>query len=179
MRSSLISALCAVSLVSAGYLQQNLVGRELLAPEITERSSELAVREITIVQAKSEDIIIIWVNNGGGAATQTLVETKTVTQAAGPATHTVTVGGSAGTVYSPESISAAVGDMVIFNFEAKNHTVTQSAFATPCEKLADGMDTNFVPNTNGTTPPPAMAIQVMTDAPQCWSASFIIQRDLY
>ncbi|KAJ8059649.1 hypothetical protein OCU04_011298 [Sclerotinia nivalis] len=169
MRSSVIAALCAAPLALAGNLQHDLVGRGVITPEFAERSSELVVKEkdITIVQAKSEDIIIIWTNNGGGAATQTLTDTKTVTQGAGAATHTVTVGGAAGTVYTPDTVSAAVGDMVVFNFEAKNHTLTQSGFATPCEKLAGGMDTGFVPNVdNAINPPPSMAVQVMTDTPQ-------------
>ncbi|KAA8571463.1 hypothetical protein EYC84_001463 [Monilinia fructicola] len=175
MRSSIIAALCAAPLTLAGNIQHDLIGRGVVAPEFSERSSELLVgeKDITIVQAKSEDIIIIWTNNGGGAATKTVTETKTVTQASGAtkaaaaATHTVTVGGTAGLVYTPESVSAAVGDMVIFNFESNNHTLTQSAFGTPCEKLASGMDTGFVPNVNNTiTPAPAMAMQVLTDAPQ-------------
>ncbi|CAD6445298.1 8febf273-d1a5-4da0-98ce-867748ad0fa8 [Sclerotinia trifoliorum] len=169
MRSSIIAALCAAPLALAGNLQHDLVGRGVITPEFTEKSSELVVKEkdITIVQAKSEVIIIIWTNNGGGAATQTLTETKTVTQGAGAATHTVTVGGAAGTVYTPDTVSAAVGDVVVFNFEAKNHSLTQSGFATPCEKLAEGMDTGFVPNVdNAINPPPSMAMQVMTDTPQ-------------
>ncbi|RAL65434.1 hypothetical protein DID88_001001 [Monilinia fructigena] len=175
MRSSIIAALCAAPLALAGNIQHGLIGRGVVSPEFSERSSELLVRDkdITIVQAKSEDIIIIWTNNGGGAATKTVTETKTVTQASGAtkaaaaATHTVTIGGTAGLVYTPESVSAAIGDMVVFNFESNNHTLTQSAFATPCEKLASGMDTGFVPNVNNTiTPAPAMAMQVLTDAPQ-------------
>jgi len=47
----------------------------------------------------------------------------------------VVVGGSAGLVYTPDTIEAAIGDMVIFTFESQNHTATQSAFTTPCEKL--------------------------------------------
>lgn len=84
----------------------------------------------------------------------------------------VTVGGSAGLVYSPNQITAAVGDMVQFNFETKNHTVTQSAFTTPCEKLAGGMgvDSGFMPNPNNTmSPPPMMMFQVMTTDPICTS----------
>lgn len=169
MRSSVIAALCAAPLALAGNLQHDLVGRGVVTPELAERSSELVVRanDITIVQAKSEDVIIIWTNNGGGAATKTVTEVQTVTQAAA-ATHTVIVGGASGFVYTPETVSAAIGDMIVFNFESKNHTLTQSAFATPCEKLAGGMNSGFVPNVNNTiTPAPAMAMQVLTDTPQC------------
>jgi plastocyanin len=51
--------------------------------------------------------------------------------------------------YTPESITAAVGDMVSFVFMQKNHTVTQSTFAKPCEKMDGGMDSGFMPNPDG------------------------------
>jgi hypothetical protein len=51
--------------------------------------------------------------------------------------------------YSPESITAAVGDMVIFEFMQKNHTATQSTFAEPCKAMAGGMDSGFMPNPEG------------------------------
>ncbi|CCD45089.1 hypothetical protein ACHAQE_000575 [Botrytis cinerea] len=176
MRSSVIAALCAAPLALAGNLQHDLAGRGIITPELAERSSELVInkKEITIVQAKSEEIIIIWTNDGNGAATKTVTETKTVGQVAGATaaaaqtTHTVVVGGAAGKVYTPESVNAAVGDMIVFNFEMANHTLTQSAFTSPCEKLATGgMDSGFIPNVkNAISPPPAMAIQVMVDTPQ-------------
>jgi plastocyanin len=71
-------------------------------------------------------------------------------------------------VYTPSTIDAAVGDMVVFTFESKNHTATQSAFDTPCEKLAGGMDSGFQPNLNDTVnPPPQVAMQVMVTTPLC------------
>jgi hypothetical protein len=58
--------------------------------------------------------------------------------------------------------------MVIFTFESANHTVTQSAFNTPCEKLAGGVDSGFIPNINNSvTPPPQMAMQVTVATPIC------------
>ncbi|PQE26350.1 Cupredoxin protein [Rutstroemia sp. NJR-2017a BBW] len=174
MRSSVIASLCAAPLVLAGSIQHDLAGRGMVSPELAERSAVLVERETVIVQAKNEDVIIIWTNNGGGAATQTVTETKTVTAAGGvaaaAATHTVVVGGTSGgapnLVYTPDSVLANVGDMVVFEFMAQNHTVTQSAFTTPCDPLAGGMDSGFIANPNGTVnPPPAMAMQVMTDAP--------------
>lgn len=76
---------------------------------------------------------------------------------AGQATHTVTVGGmkplqtgmAPKLEYNPESITAAIGDMVMFVFMQKNHTVTQSTFADPCRKMAGGMDSGFMPNPEG------------------------------
>jgi len=132
---------------------------------------------LLIQQSTVNEVVIIWVNNGGGAATSTVTDTVTVTQNGGgqantaaavgaQATHQVTVGGSAGLIYTPETIEAAVGDMVVFTFLSANHTVTQSAFTEPCVKLATGMDTGFVPNPNNTvTPPPQVAMQVTVATP--------------
>ncbi|KAJ4475798.1 Cupredoxin [Lentinula aciculospora] len=68
------------------------------------------------------------------------------------ATIDVTVGGPNGTVaYSPEYVNASIGDVVRFTFEQKNHTVTQSSFASPCSPLASGFDSGFVPVADNVT----------------------------
>jgi plastocyanin len=83
------------------------------------------------------------------------------------------VGGSAGLVYSPDTIEAAIGDMVIFTFMESNHTATQSAFTTPCEALAGGIDSGFMPNINNSVvPAPQMAMQVTVATPICKSHQF-------
>jgi len=82
----------------------------------------------------------------------------------------VMVGGSAGLAYTPDTINAAIGDMVIFTFMEQNHTATQSAFTTPCEALAGGVDSGFMPNPNSSVvPPPQMAMQVTVATPICKS----------
>ncbi|KAI5457356.1 Cupredoxin [Mariannaea sp. PMI_226] len=123
-------------------------------------------------------VIIIWVNEGNGAQTTTINEKVTVTQtvtagaatateAAAAASHTVTVGGPGGLAYSPDQLNnIPIGDTVVFEFLSQNHTVTQSAFNTPCDPLAGGMDSGFMPNPNNTvSPPPQVAMQVMVDTP--------------
>ena len=57
-----------------------------------------------------------------------------------PPTNTqyVVVGGTAGLVYTPEFIYANIGDVVVFEFGTKNHTLTQSSFAEPCSILSGG-----------------------------------------
>lgn len=75
----------------------------------------------------------------------------------GVQTHTVVVGGlkpvATGMApvlgYFPEAITANVGDVVLFKFYQKNHTVTQSTFADPCKKLDGGLDSGFMPNPMG------------------------------
>ncbi|SLM40897.1 Cupredoxin [Lasallia pustulata] len=47
----------------------------------------------------------------------------------------VTVGGIPGLICSPASLEAAVGDMVMFTFTSKKHTITQSSSTTPCLEL--------------------------------------------
>jgi plastocyanin len=80
----------------------------------------------------------------------------------------VLVGGAGGLTYTPNSLSAAVGDTVVFVFLASNHTATQSAFDKPCVKLAGGMDSGFMPNVNNSVvPAPMMAMQVTVATPIC------------
>lgn len=89
----------------------------------------------------------------------------------------VTVGGSAGLVYSPDTIEAAVGDFVLFKFESQNHTVTQSAFTTPCDALTGGMDSGFMANPNNTVnPQPMMQMQVTVATPLCKFWPFVVKK---
>jgi plastocyanin len=60
--------------------------------------------------------------------------------------HDVQVGGANGLLeYSPEALSAAPGDVVVFHFNPKNHTVSQSAFADPCGLKEGGFHSGFMP----------------------------------
>jgi plastocyanin len=117
------------------------------------------------------------VATGGVATAPPAVVTGTATEVAPPAattvvaggqTHNVTVGGPQGLSFSPQQLTAAVGDTVIFTFLSQNHTVTQSAFETPCQVLEGGMDSGFQANPNNTVnPPPQVAMQIMVDTPLC------------
>lgn len=134
----------------------------------------------TVVNQPVTTTVTVQANGGAAAATsaaaaggEAAASSATVAQGATSvvsgtgATHTVTVGGAAaGLAFNPAQISAAIGDMVIFTFLSANHTATQSAFATPCEPLAGGMDSGFQPNPNNSVnPPPQVAMQVMVDTP--------------
>jgi len=82
----------------------------------------------------------------------------------------VTVGGPGGVIaYSPTSVTANVGDVVVFTFQQKNHTATQSTLQAPCQPLAGGFDSGFVPvpdtNTNGPFP---VATFTVTDTNPVW-----------
>ncbi|KAG8876031.1 hypothetical protein FRB98_007503 [Tulasnella sp. 332] len=85
--------------------------------------------------------------------------------ATAPATHTVVVGGSAGIVYTPNSITANPGDTVQFQFQVKNHTLTQSTFAAPCAEKAGGFDSGFMPVAATDTTFPTYTITVNDTTP--------------
>ena len=57
------------------------------------------------------------------------------------ATHRVQVGGN-GQRFSPNSVNAAVGDVIEFHFLASNHTVTHSTLEQPCQATS-GLDSGF------------------------------------
>ncbi|KAG0136745.1 hypothetical protein HOY82DRAFT_514165 [Tuber indicum] len=89
---------------------------------------------------------------------------------AGPMTHTVTVGGMVGNIYTPNQVMAQVNDVVQFVFMSQNHTVTQSSFDKPCNKLSpDAFDSNFLPNANNTvSPAPTFKYTVTAKEPTWW-----------
>ncbi|KAG9234817.1 hypothetical protein BJ875DRAFT_440943 [Amylocarpus encephaloides] len=186
MRFTTVLALCAAPLAMAGTPQDGLFVRtEMAMKESKPEEGKMGEAAMPAEGSKSmkegeagsnvhvaveggsskTEIIIIWVNNGGGEATKTM-NTPAGTGAAAAATHSVIVGGTAGLVYTPNEIQAAVGDMVIFTFMNANHTVTQSAFDQPCKKITPGMDSGFMPNPNNTmVPAPQMAMQVTVATP--------------
>lgn len=59
------------------------------------------------------------------------------------ATQSVTVGDGGKLEFNPPSITAAVGDIIEFEFKSKNHTVSQSTFAQPCQFKSGGVDSGF------------------------------------
>jgi plastocyanin len=89
----------------------------------------------------------------------------TAATSASAATWNVTVGGSAGLVYTPNQINASVGDVVLFTFGTKNHTATQSTFTAPCQKMAGGVDSGFQPVAANATQVPQFSITVNVSTP--------------
>jgi plastocyanin len=75
----------------------------------------------------------------------------------------VTVGGAGILKFDPESVTAAVGDRVLFQFREKNHTATQSTFASPCVKAPGGFDSGFQAVAPGATGPVAEFVVTSTD----------------
>ncbi|KAH8120110.1 Cupredoxin [Phellopilus nigrolimitatus] len=109
------------------------------------------------------------------AASQTSTEASTpvssTASSAAAATHTVVVGGNSSLTFSPAEVSAQPNDVVVFQFQSKNHTITQSSFAAPCEQLAAtsssaaGFDSGFLPVAAGSSEFPTFSITVNNTTP--------------
>jgi len=86
--------------------------------------------------------------------------------------HTVIVGGVGKLTFDPPFISALPRDTVVFQFQQKNHTVTQSSFDDPCRKLNDngttGFDSGFFPVADDATTFPTWNFTV-TDTSPVWA----------
>ena len=105
-------------------------------------------------------------------ATGTATQPATTTGAATAATHTVVVGGPGKLTFEPSNVPANIGDTVLFQFQQKNHTVTQSTFDAPCRPIAQtnalgqiGFDSGFMPVADGATNFPTFSIRVNSTAP--------------
>jgi len=61
------------------------------------------------------------------------------------AVHDIQVGPNGKFEFQPPAIGAQVGDQVVFHFNPKNHTVTQSSFGSPCSPADGGIDSGFIP----------------------------------
>jgi plastocyanin len=86
----------------------------------------------------------------------------------------IIVGGNSSLTFDPPHVQANIGDVLLFEFQSKNHTVTQSTFASPCLKLNNatsgesGFDSGFMPVTAGLTQFPTFNITV-NDASPIWA----------
>lgn len=77
--------------------------------------------------------------------------TALLASSASAATISIAVGES-GLTFSPNSTTAAVGDVLEFTFYPKNHTVVQGAFNSPCDvgSVTAGFYSGFMPTSSGT-----------------------------
>jgi len=85
--------------------------------------------------------------------------------------HRIIVGGTTLT-FEPANITAQPGDTITFEFHQKNHTITQSSFANPCQMLASnstsgqvGFDSGFMPVSANATTFPTYTVQVNDTSP--------------
>jgi len=94
------------------------------------------------------------------------------TAASSTTDHQIVVGGPNKLFYDPANITAQVGDTVTFQFMQKNHTATQSTFASPCRALTltstsgqVGFDSGFMPVADNATTFPTYTIQINNTSP--------------
>ncbi|KAJ3574001.1 hypothetical protein NP233_g2072 [Leucocoprinus birnbaumii] len=83
----------------------------------------------------------------------------------------VLVGQNNTLTYSPESVNAQAGDTISFRFLSKNHTVTQSTFADPCQPLTSpvpGVNSGFMPVPAGSTSFPQWTITLEDASSPLW-----------
>ncbi|KXN89901.1 hypothetical protein AN958_04905 [Leucoagaricus sp. SymC.cos] len=89
--------------------------------------------------------------------------------AAEGAVHVVKVGGPGVLAFDPPSIQAKPRDIVMFQFQQKNHSVTQSSFADPCRRLnangTNGFDSGFFPVADNAADFPTWNYTVTDTAP--------------
>ncbi|KAK4449825.1 Cupredoxin [Podospora aff. communis PSN243] len=80
-----------------------------------------------------------------GFLSQSVVPLSLLASLASAAHHVVTVGKGNQLRFDPETLTAMPGDTITYNYFAKNHSVTQSSFDKPCQPLAGGFFSGFVP----------------------------------
>ncbi|OCL14251.1 Cupredoxin [Glonium stellatum] len=79
---------------------------------------------------------------------QSIIASASLVGLALAANHDVMVGMD-GLTFTPNTTTAANGDTVTFHFYPMKHSVVQAAFATPCEPMAGGFYSGFVPTSSG------------------------------
>jgi len=78
----------------------------------------------------------------------------------------VKVGFNETLTFNPDFITGAMpGDTVVFQFQAKNHTATQSTFANPCSPLVGGANSGFNPVNASAAQLPQFTITVNVTTP--------------
>jgi len=78
---------------------------------------------------------------------------------------TVMVAANGALTFTPDTVTAAAGDFVVFQFAASGHSATQSSFQSPCTALSGGVNSGFQTVSSATLPTFSYAV---TDANPVW-----------
>ncbi|KAF7295412.1 hypothetical protein MIND_01080800 [Mycena indigotica] len=100
-----------------------------------------------------------------------LVAAATLPVLASAADILVQVGAGGKLAFSPTNITAQVGDTIHFQFQGKNHSVTQSTFGKPCEiqtTPAQGIDSGFQLVPANATELPEWSVTINNDTAPLW-----------
>ena len=166
---------CEPSTASQGQYSQGGYGDAGVTVTVTKTYPPQTVTE-TVTYGNPGSSTITSYSQGNGlppSHTYTYSSThysNTTTTAAGAhKTHHVDVGTFGGVVkFVPNTVDAAIGDVVEYNFLAKSHSLTQSDFKTPCT-YNGGFDTGLnQANPNNITRLHVVPFTVSTTSPQCF-----------
>ncbi|KAJ7828286.1 hypothetical protein B0H14DRAFT_2367190 [Mycena olivaceomarginata] len=82
----------------------------------------------------------------------------------------VAVGGTGVIAYTPNQVTANIGDVIQFVFKQENHTITRSTLASPCSPLVGegAFDSGFVPVDAAATDNFPLAQLTVTDTNPIW-----------
>jgi plastocyanin len=100
-------------------------------------------------------VVLLLIQSGAARATAMAITNSTPSSTAPHSTHTVKVGPKENPhQYLPHSITAAVGDVIVFEFYPRNHSVVKADFMAPCVPAADeifysGQVNTFNENSDG------------------------------
>lgn len=76
----------------------------------------------------------------GTSTSNTTSSSASKTTSTGKATHTVQVGPKTSPhAYVPHSVTANIGDVIVFEFYPTNHSVVKADFDAPCVPATDGL----------------------------------------
>ncbi|KAG8861947.1 hypothetical protein FRB96_002390 [Tulasnella sp. 330] len=75
------------------------------------------------------------------------------------ANMTVMVAANGQLQFTPNTVTAAAGDFVVFQFEASGHSATQTSFQAPCTALSGGVNSGFSSVTSATLPTFSYAVK--------------------
>lgn len=88
--------------------------------------------------------------SGGSSSSSTASSSAaaTTTSSSSSSIHSITVGAGGALAFSPDSVTAAVGDTLVFSFQPGDHSVSQSTFGAPCTPSSGGIFSGFMSDTS-------------------------------
>lgn len=160
-----------------GHCQQGMVfainpGNQFAAFQAAATGQNASTTAATATAAATGAVTVtatVTVNGGGETLTTTYGSYPGSAQPTSGTSqdHKIVVGGNGIIAFNPPNITAQPGDTITFQFNVKNHTVTQSNFAQPCRQLAQtsttgqvGFNSGFMPVAANATTFPTFTIQV-------------------
>ncbi|CAI6304278.1 unnamed protein product [Periconia digitata] len=106
------------------------------------------VSSTLIVAAMGAALPVAFATPSYPVANGTTPSGPTSTGGSKPALQTVAVGQN-GLKFTPDTITAKVGEQIVFEFFPKNHAVVQANFDSPCKPKDGGIFSGFVPVPEG------------------------------